>query len=135
MTKRAVNTSGKRKTAIARCTTIEGKGRVTVNKVPLEIIEPELVKFKMTEPLLFVNEDVRKSIDMNIDVVGGGFMSQADAVRISIARGLVAWTESAELRETFITYERQMLVGDSRRKEQKKYGGPGARSKYTKSYR
>ena len=62
-------------------------------------------------------------------------MSQADAARISIARGLVAWTESSALRETFIAYERQILVGDSRRKEKKKFGGPGARSKYTKSYR
>lgn len=132
---KAINTSGKRKTAIARCTTREGKGRVTVNNVPLEVIEPVLVRYKMTEPLLFVDEEIRKKIDMKIRVVGGGFMSQADAVRISIARGLVAWTESAELKELFVNYERQMLVGDSRRKEKKKYGGPGARSKYTKSYR
>ena len=132
---KAINTSGKRKTAIARCTTREGKGRITVNNVPLEVIEPVLVRYKMMEPLMFVDEEVRKKLDMKIRVVGGGFMSQADAVRISIARGLVAWTESAELKETFVTYERQMLVGDSRRKERKKYGGPGARSKYTKSYR
>lgn len=132
---KAINTSGKRKTAIARCTTRDGKGRITVNNVPLEVIEPVLVRYKMTEPLLFVDEAVRAKIDMKIKVVGGGFMSQADAVRISIARGLVAWTESAELKEKFVSYERQMLVGDSRRKEKKKYGGPGARSKYTKSYR
>lgn len=132
---KAINTSGKRKTAIARCTTREGKGRITVNNVPLEVIEPVLVRYKMTEPLLFVDEAVRAKIDMKIKVVGGGFMSQSDAVRISIARGLVAWTESAELKEKFVGYERQMLVGDSRRKEKKKYGGPGARSKYTKSYR
>lgn len=135
MAKNPINTSGKRKTAIARCTTKAGEGRITVNNVPLEIIEPELVRFKMTEPLMFVNEDVRKEVDMKIRVRGGGFMSQADAVRISIARGLVAWTESAELKEVFVNYERQMLVGDSRRKERKKFGGPGARSKYTKSYR
>ena len=134
MTK-AINTSGKRKTAIARCTTRAGKGRITVNNVPLEVIEPILVRYKMMEPLMFVDEAVRAKIDMKIKVVGGGFMSQADAVRISIARGLVAWTESAELKELYVGYERQMLVGDSRRKERKKYGGPGARSKYTKSYR
>ncbi len=132
---KAINTSGKRKTAIARCTTREGKGRITVNNIPLDVIEPVLVRYKMTEPLLFVDEAVRNKIDMKIKVVGGGFMSQSDAVRISIARGLVAWTESAELKEKFVNYERQMLVGDSRRKERKKYGGPGARSKYTKSYR
>jgi small subunit ribosomal protein S9 len=135
MAKNAINTSGKRKTAIARCTTKAGKGRITINNVPLEIIEPELVRYKMTEPLLFVDEQVREKIDMKIRVRGGGFMSQADAVRISIARGLVAWTESAELRDKYVQYERQMLVGDSRRKERKKFGGPGARSKYTKSYR
>ncbi|MHA2366225.1 MAG: 30S ribosomal protein S9 [Candidatus Hodarchaeales archaeon] len=134
MTK-VVNTSGKRKTAIARCTTRKGTGRILINKVPLEIVLPELVRFKIMEPLLFVTNDVRDEIDMHVRIKGGGFMSQADAARIAIARGLVAWTESSALRETFITYERQMLVGDSRRKEKKKFGGPGARSKYTKSYR
>jgi small subunit ribosomal protein S9 len=132
---KTINTSGKRKTAIARCTTRAGRGRITVNNVPLEVIEPILVRYKMQEPLMFVDEEIRKQFDMKIKVVGGGFMSQSDAVRISIARGLVAWTESAELKEVFINYERQMLVGDARRKEMKKYGGPGARSKYTKSYR
>lgn len=135
MAKRAVNTSGKRKTAIARCTTTEGTGRVTVNKVPLEVIEPELVRLKMMEPFMFVEEEFTKTFDMKIRVRGGGFMAQANAVRIAIARALVAWTESSELKDTFIQYERHMLVGDSRRKEQKKFGGPGARAKYTKSYR
>lgn len=134
MTK-AINTSGKRKTAIARCTTRKGTGRILINKVPLEIIQPDLVRFKIMEPLLFVTDEVRDEIDMNVRIKGGGFMSQADAARISIARALVSWTESSALREAFISYERQILVGDSRRKEKKKFGGKGARSKYTKSYR
>jgi small subunit ribosomal protein S9 len=135
MTKKTINTSGKRKTAIARATVKAGKGRVFINRVPLEIIEPELVRLKIMEPLLFVEDDVKKSVDINVNVKGGGFMSQADAVRISIARALISWTESSELRETFNQYERHMLVGDSRRKESKKFGGAGARSRYTKSYR
>ncbi|MFW9928765.1 MAG: 30S ribosomal protein S9 [Candidatus Thorarchaeota archaeon] len=133
--KKTVNTSGKRKTAIARASVKEGNGRVFINRVPLEVIEPIMIRYKMQEPLLFVDDEIKKSIDFFIDVKGGGIMSQADAVRISIARGLVEWTESSELRETFNEYERHMLVGDSRRKETKKYGGFGARAKYTKSYR
>ncbi|OLS27733.1 MAG: 30S ribosomal protein S9 [Candidatus Heimdallarchaeota archaeon LC_3] len=133
--KKTINTSGKRKTAIARATFKPGKGRIFINRVPLEIIEPEMVRYKMMEPLLFVTDDVKKEFDIFIKVKGGGFMSQADAVSISIARGLIYWTESSDLRETFNQYERHMLVGDSRRKETKKFGGSGARSRYTKSYR
>lgn len=132
---KTVNTSGKRKTAIARATVKEGNGRVFINKVPIEVIEPELIRLKMMEPLMFVSEEDRKKVDIFIKVQGGGFVAQADSIRIAIARGLVAWLESSELRERFIQYERHILVGDSRRKEPKKYGGPGARSKYTKSYR
>lgn len=132
---KTVNTSGKRKTAIARATTKAGKGRIFINRVPIEVVEPELVRYKMMEPLQFVDESILKTIDIFVNVRSGGFMAQADAVRISIARGIVGWTESADIREKYIQYDRHMLVGDSRRKEPKKYGGLGARARYQKSYR
>ena len=59
---KAINTSGKRKTAIARCTTRKGTGRILINKVPLEIVQPDLIRFKMMEPLLFVTDDVRDGV-------------------------------------------------------------------------
>jgi small subunit ribosomal protein S9 len=62
-------------------------------------------------------------------------MSQAEAVRMGIAQGLVKWTRSKRLRSTYQEYDRTMLAGDGRRKESKKFGGPGARARKQKSYR
>ncbi|MDP2841046.1 MAG: 30S ribosomal protein S9, partial [Candidatus Methanoperedens sp.] len=66
-----VNSSGKRKTAIARATISEGKGRIRVNKKPIEIIEPEFVRLKMTEPLEFA-ANVLPNVDIDVNVHGGG---------------------------------------------------------------
>ena len=55
MTK-VVNTSGKRKSAIARATVRSGKGRVRVNKVPVELVSPEIAKLKIMEPLILARE-------------------------------------------------------------------------------
>jgi small subunit ribosomal protein S9 len=52
-----------------------------------------------------------------------------------IAKGLVQWSQDMDLKEKFTHYDRTMLVGDPRRSEPKKYGGPGARARKQKSYR
>lgn len=128
--------SGKRKTAIARATVKPGKGRIRVNQVPLEILEPKISREKIMEPLLLIEDDVWKQLDINIKVSGGGFMGQAEAARIALARGLLNWTKkSARLRTSFRDYDRTMIAGDPRRKEPKKFGGPGARARDQKSYR
>lgn len=132
--KRVLLTSGKRKTAIARAAIKPGKGRVRINNVLLEILEPKLVRDKIMEPLLQAGDDW-KQVDMTVKVSGGGFMGQAEAARMAIARGLLKWTKSAHLRTLLITYDRTMLAGDPRRKEPKKFGGPGARARDQKSYR
>ena len=62
-------------------------------------------------------------------------MGQAEAARMVIANTLLKWTKSAHLRTVFSEYDRTMIVGDARRKEPKKFGGPGARAKGQKSYR
>jgi len=62
-------------------------------------------------------------------------MGQAQAARIAIAKGLVDYTKSADLRNRFVEYDRALLAGDARRKEPKKFGGPGARARDQKSYR
>ncbi|MHA1230622.1 MAG: 30S ribosomal protein S9 [Candidatus Helarchaeota archaeon] len=130
-----VLTSGKRKTAIARATTREGKGRIRVNKVPIEIIEPELVREIMMEPLYLIDDELRNSIDINIKVKGGGRMGQAQAVAIAIARALVQWFDTPEIRNIITQYDRTLIAGDSRRKEPKKFGGPSARARFQKSFR
>ncbi len=132
---RILLTSGKRKTAIARATVKNGKGRIRINNIPLEIYEPEIAREKIMEPLLTVGKDVWKDIDIKVKVSGGGFMGQAEAARIAIARALVKWTKSTHIQNLFTQYDRTMLAGDPRRKEPKKFGGPGARARKQKSYR
>jgi small subunit ribosomal protein S9 len=129
-----VNTSGKRKTAIAKATIRSGTGRVRVNKKPIDIIEPAVVKDKMLEPLV-VAKNFIDGVDIDVTVSGGGIIGQAEAVRTAIARGLVEWTEDSTLKEYLFRYDRSLLVNDSRQKEPKKFGGRGARDKRQKSYR
>lgn len=131
---KVVHTSGKRKTAIARGTVKEGTGRVRVNRKPVELYSPELARLKIQEPLELAG-DIVDSLDINIRVVGGGVMGQAEAARMVIAKGLVEYTQDMKLKDKYVQYDRTMLVGDPRRSEPKKYGGPGARAKNQKSYR
>jgi small subunit ribosomal protein S9 len=133
-TNKVVTSSGKKKTAIARATVKKGTGKVRINKKPLEIYEPELIKLKIDEAVLLAGDAV-STIDIDITVNGGGIMGQASAVRTAIARGIVDWTNDTEIRDTYMAYDRNLLVNDSRQKETKKFGGPGARSRYQKSYR
>ncbi len=136
-----VNTSGKRKTAIARATVRKGKGRIRVNSAPIEILEPALARRKAVEPVQIAEAMNRiADVDIAIDVDGGGIMGQVDAIRTAIARGLVQYNggaegEDEELRDTFLRFDRSLLVNDPRRKEPKHQMGRGARKKWQKSYR
>ncbi|MCQ4334347.1 30S ribosomal protein S9 [Natronomonas sp. F2-12] len=129
------NTSGKKKTAVARATVSEGNGRVRINSEPVELTEPEQARLKMLEPFRIAEEDLREAVDIEVTVSGGGFAGRADAVRTAIARGLVEHTNDAELRDAFMSFDRSLLVNDVRQSEPKKWGGPGARARYQKSYR
>ncbi|MDR0508573.1 MAG: 30S ribosomal protein S9 [Candidatus Methanoplasma sp.] len=129
-----VNTSGKRKTAIARATVKEGTGRVTINKVPLDTYGPELAKLKIMEPLGLVPEKASK-VDIAVLVNGGGVMGQAAAARTAIARGLVDFYKDEELEAVFRSYDRTLIINDDRRKLPKNPLGHGARAKKQKSYR
>lgn len=133
--KKVMVLSGKRKTAIARATVRQGKGRIRINNIPLEIYEPKLARDKIFEPLLLTDEKILNQLDINVIVKGGGFMGQAEAVRMALAKSLLKWTKSTRLRTTFRDYDRTMIAGDPRRSEPKKFGGPGARARDQKSYR
>lgn len=133
--KKVLVVSGKRKTAIAKATVRAGAGRVRVNNVPLEIFEPEVAREKIREPLIQAGDDIWRQLDISIKVRGGGFMGQAEASRMTLANALLKWTKSSHLRSAFLKYDRTMVAGDPRRKEPKKFGGPGARAKDQKSYR
>jgi small subunit ribosomal protein S9 len=129
-----INSSGKKKTAIARATLKEGKGVVRVNKVPVEIFEPRLAKMKIMEPIEIAG-DITKKLDIDVVVEGGGMIGQADAIRTAIAKGIVDWTGDTALKEAYTEYDHNLLVSDHRQKEKKNFGGRGARAKYQKSYR
>jgi small subunit ribosomal protein S9 len=129
-----INTSGKRKTAIARATMKTGKGRVRINSVPLEIYATELVRMKISEPLLLVPHAI-DGVDVAIDVQGGGIMGQAEAIRTALARSILKWSNDPQIKDAYLTYDRTLLVNDSRQKESKKPHGRGARKKFQKSYR
>ena len=134
MSTKVVTSSGKKKTAIARATVKKGTGRVRINKKPLEIYDPEFAKLKIDEAVMLAG-DAASGVDVDVTVSGGGIMGQASAVRTAIARGIVEWTNDTEIRDNYMAYDRNLLVNDSRQKETKKFGGPGARARYQKSYR
>ena len=125
---------GRRKTSLAKAKVSEGKGRVIVNNRAVEVFEPELARLKISEPLQLV-PDLAKGVDIEVEIKGGGFMSQADAARTAIARGLAEWSKDPKVRELFKRYDWTLIKSDVRFKETKKPGGPGARAKFQKSYR
>jgi len=139
--KKSVESSGKRKTAVARATVKPGKGRVRVNSEPIEIMQPALARRKSMEPLVIADAMNRLGkVDISITTQGGGIMGQTDAIRTAIARGLVHCNGGAEgvdteLRDEYLRFDRSLLVNDPRRKEPKHQLGRGARRKKQKSYR
>jgi small subunit ribosomal protein S9 len=146
---RMVLVTGKRKRAIATALVKPGKGRILVNGIPIDIYPIEMAKLKMLEPLLVAGKKLRSLVDINIKVRGGGYMGQAEAVRMAIAKGLIEYMKSSieeesasqmqeqiKLLEKFFNeYDKHMLVGDPRRTEPKKPMRYSARRRWQKSYR
>jgi small subunit ribosomal protein S9 len=89
---------------------------------------------KIKEPLM-LDEKISSKVDIDILVNGGGYMAQADAARLSIARALVSFTKSESLRSRFLKYDRHLLVADVRRTEMSKPNDSKPRAKRQKSYR
>lgn len=133
MAAKQINVSGKRKNAIARAAVIlKGKGRIRINHIPLDSYTPAISRQKIQEPLILIGGI--NDIDIDIDVSGGGFMSQAEAARLVLSKALAKYNKKLE--KIFLNYDRQLLVADIRRKETHKPNCHGkARSKRQKSYR
>jgi small subunit ribosomal protein S9 len=128
-----VISSGKRKKAIARATLKEGTGKIKINSSPLSTMTSEFVRLKIQEPLMLAADTAAK-VDIDINVFGGGVVSQADAIRLAIAKGLVVI--NPKLKKTFLDYDRTLLVADVRQRESRKPNTGGkARQKVQKSYR
>ncbi len=127
-----IHTQGKRKTAVARATLKEGKGTVTINGQLLDNFSTDMSRLKVKEPLILAG-DLANSVDIKVNVIGGGQNGQADAIRLAIARALVQKDE--KLKKTFTSYDRLLLVADVRQKEVCKPNDSKARAKRQKSYR
>jgi small subunit ribosomal protein S9 len=128
-----IHVKGKRKRAIARATLREGTGKIKINNVSLDIIQPTISRLRMREPLILAG-DIAHTVDIDVNVMGGGVMSQADAARLSIGKALAQFNKKLE--KVFLEYDRLLLVADVRRKETHKPNSHGkARSKVQKSYR
>src|SRR3989338_6603547 len=133
--KNIIIASGKRKTATAKASLWPGNGVVRVNSIPIDFIEPKMSRLKLKEQLILAGDIVNK-VNIDVDVIGGGVTSQAEAARLAIAKSLVDFTKNDKLKEIFLTYDRTLLVADVRRKEPAKPNRHGqARSKVQKSYR
>ncbi|MGE0792616.1 MAG: 30S ribosomal protein S9 [Candidatus Woesearchaeota archaeon] len=130
---KAIMSSGKRKSAIARATINKGTGLVKINNLNLNVFTPEIARLKLQEPLIIAGK-VAQKYDISLNISGGGVMSQTIAARLAIARGLVE--AEPKLKEEFLNYDRLLLVADIRRKESSKPNSHGkARAKRQKSYR
>ncbi|HEV2877134.1 MAG: rpsI [Nitrososphaeraceae archaeon] len=137
-----------RKTCRALATISKGNGKVRINNIPAEILEPKLAKEMVLTPLNILGE-IRNRVDINVKVQGGGFMGQAFASAVAISRALTGegkggrdpkdhpLTKSMreEVRRKIMEFDRHLLSGDPRQTESKKFGGPGARRRKQKSYR
>ena len=132
--KKIVHESGTRKRAVARATLREGSGIVRINRILIDNYEPMLARMKIREPLLLA-DTVAGRVDVNVKVNGGGYIAQADAARLAIARALLSYTKSESLKNMFLKYDRHLLVADVRRKEMCKPNDSKARKKRQKSYR
>ena len=125
-----VNAVGRRKTAVARVYLNEGKGNITINKKSLEeYFTLPTLQYIVKQPLELLG--VLGQYDIKVNLVGGGFNGQAEALRLGIARALVKVNaeDKSKLRAA------GFMTRDPRELERKKPGRPGARKRFQFSKR
>ncbi|XP_067393797.1 small ribosomal subunit protein uS9-like [Emydura macquarii macquarii] len=139
---RSIQVFGQKKTATAVVHCKRGNGLIKVNGRPLEMIKPRTLQCKLLEPVLLLGKERFAGVDDRICVKGGGHVAQIYTIRQSISKALVAYYQKyvheaskKEIKDILIQYDRTLLVADPRHCESKKFGGPGARARYQKSYR
>jgi small subunit ribosomal protein S9 len=122
--------TGRRKTAVARVRLATGSGKITVNRRTFENYFPlETLRAVVIQPLTVAG--ALEKFDVRVNVAGGGPNGQADAVRHGISRALIKF--DAALRPPLKA--EGLLTRDSRMRERKKYGQPGARKRFQFSKR
>ena len=125
-----INTIGRRKAAVARVYVTKGDGKITVNGRDYKEYFPQThIQSKITEPFQTVGTE--SIYNLKVNVAGGGYKGQAEAIRLGISRALVTLNE--EFRKPL--KEKKYLTRDSREVERKKYGKPKARKSFQFSKR
>ena len=125
-----INAIGRRKSAVARVYLTEGTGKITINKRDIEQYFPSaILRYVVKQPLQLLGVDGQYDIKVNLD--GGGFTGQSQALRLAIARALVK--VDAEDKKTL--KGQGCLTRDSREVERKKPGQPKARRRFQFSKR
>ena len=125
-----INTTGRRKSSVARIYLTKGKGNITINGRDFKEYFPQAhIQLNVMDPIQTV--DIENEYDFNINVTGGGFKGQSEAIRMGIARALVKLNE--DFRKPL--KERKFLRRDARVVERKKYGKPKARKSFQFSKR
>ena len=134
-----VYTKGKKKKAVARIGIRKGKGTIRVNRKLIDTISEQYVKDIILEPIKLAEQILGKNfnetINITINIKGGGTMGQAHAARTALGKALIEWTKNEKLKELFLSYDRSIIIDDVRQKEAKKFLRKGARAKGIKSYR
>ncbi len=125
-----INALGRRKASVARVYLSKGEGKVSINGKEVKDYFPQLhIQSAVTDPLQ--TAEVMGIYNVTVNVKGGGFKGQAEAIRMGISRALV------EINEDFRKplKERKFLSRDSREVERKKFGKPKARKSFQFSKR
>merc|ERR1711880_42744 len=122
----SVQCFGKKKNSIAVAHCKTGRGVLKVNGRPLSVMEPEILREKLMEPVKLLGQDKFNDLD----------------IRQAISKSIVAYYQKyvdeqakREIKDILLHFDRTLLVMDLRRCEAKKFGGKGARACYQKSYR
>ena len=125
-----INALGRRKSSVARIFVTEGTGKITINKRDLtEYFPSPILQFVVKQPLTLL--DVAEKYDIKVNLDGGGFTGQSQALRLAIARALVKI--NAEDKKAL--KDQGFLTRDSRSVERKKPGQPKARRRFQFSKR
>ena len=121
---------GRRKTAVARVYLSEGKGKISVNKKPLnDYFTTGTLQYKVNQPMMLTGNE--GNFDININVFGGGITGQAEAIRLALSRAMC----ELEAENRLTLKPEGLLTRDARMVERKKYGQKKARKKFQFSKR
>lgn len=132
---------GCKQTATAVALIRNGRGAIKINSVPIKLIRPEILRYKLYETVLVVGEEHFRDLNIRCRASGGGQTAQIYAIRQAIAKAVVAYyakykdaASAFELKKLYTEYDRSLLIADPRRTEPKKFGGRGARARRQKSW-